>query len=359
MPVATPPPAAIETPAPSIPNYRQQLKKALPAHYFEGNLAALWWFPFHIAVIAAGWWVLANHFSFWTAPFVTIIIGHSFGCMGFLAHDVAHGGMVQNMVLRDLIAGFGFSPLWISPRLWRRWHNADHHTHTQVEGVDPDHLFTMEEYERNPILQFLYRLSPLARNLVIFSSFTYRMTQQQLRMVVVYLRSDKPGAWEKIVIVSQLLAGLVGWVALSSFFGTQVLIWGYLMPLLVTNAMVIAYIATNHFLNPLGDERDVLATSLSVTLPRSLRWLDPFHHYFGAHVAHHLFPRANPKYCRAIEDKAAEMFPDRYHCMPLFTALKTLWDTPWVYEGQTTLIDPVRQERVGTLGHGLDPNKRK
>ena len=338
-----------------IPNYRNQIRRALPAEFFKPDYSNFIWLPIHALIIGAGLWLLKDHFSFWTAPLIALVIGHSFGCLGFWAHDVCHGGTVKNLFLRDLLAGIGFSPFFISPRLWRRWHNADHHTHTQVEGVDPDHLFTMEEYEKSPILQWMYRLSPLVRNLVIFSSFAYRMEQQQIRMVLVYtFKSKKVGTFEKVVIWSQLLTQLGLWVGVTAMMGSQVLIWGYLVPLLVANTIVISYIATNHFLNPLGDEHDILATSLTVTLPKALQWLDPVHSHFGAHVAHHLFPQAAARRTRQIETKAQELFPDRYHAMPLFTALRMLWRTPWVYENKTTFIDPVRDLHIPTLGHGME-----
>lgn len=338
---------------PSIPNYRRELKKALPASVFAPDFRNLWWFAIHGAIIATGFYVLANHFSIWTAPLIAIAIGHTFGCMGFLAHDICHGGSIKRLWVRDLLSGISFSPFWIGPYLWRRWHNADHHNNTNVEGVDPDHLFTIEEYKHNPVLRFLYRISPLARNVVIFSSFTYRMSQQMLRMAITYLRSPKSTTKDRITIIWQLLLPMAFWIGLTWSLGPQVLLWGYLLPLLVANSLVISYIATNHFLNPLADERDVLATSLTVTLPRGLAWLEPWHLGFGAHVAHHLFPQASARHGRIIEAKVAEMYPDRYHTMPITRALRLLWNTPWIYENRTTLIDPHREARSGTLGHGL------
>lgn len=340
-------------PASTIPNYRRQLRDALPEYIFKPDLSNLLWFLVYFAVIAVSLYFLTAHFSWWTAPIFAIAIGHTFACMGFLAHDICHGGTVKRLLVRDILAGIGFSPLWIGPKLWRRWHNAEHHSHTQVEGVDPDHLFTMEDYKNNPILKMLYRLSPLARNLIIFSSFTYRMTQQSIRMLVTYLIDRKTPARDKAVMLFQVFLPMAFWIGMTTALGSQVLIWGYLIPLLVANSVAISYIATNHFLNPLADENDVLATSLTVTLPKGLRWLDPWHQYFGAHVAHHLFPQVTSKHCRTIEAKAAEMFPGRYHSMSIFRALYLLWKTPWIYEDNTTFVDPPRQERHGTLGHGL------
>lgn len=337
-----------------IPNYRQLIRRALPDRVFQPDFSCLWWFPVHLGIFAAGIYVLVAHFNPWIAPIVALVMGHSMACMGFLAHDIAHGGTVKRLFWRDTLAMIGFSSLFISPLLWRKWHNSDHHNNTQIKGVDPDHLFTIEDYKHNPILKFLYKIHPIARNVIIFGSFTFRMTQQQLRMLITYLMDRETRPSEKVNMVLQELVMVGAWVAVTLPFGMHVLAWGYLVPLMVCNTIAISYIATNHFLNPLADERDVLATSLTVTLPKGLRWLDSWHQHFGAHVAHHLFPTVSGRFTRQIEDKAAELFPDRYHSMSIFTALKMLWNTPWVYEDHTTLIDPVRDQRSKTLGHGME-----
>ena len=337
----------------TIPNYRNQVKKELPAEYLKPDSLNLLWFPVHAVIIGASYWVLATHFSWWVAPILALIIGHSFACLGFVAHDIGHGASIRNPILREFLTSLGFSAFGIGPYLWKRWHNSEHHNNTQVEGIDPDHLFTMEDYEKNPVLRGLYRMSPLARNIVIFSSFSYRMTQQTLRMMLTYLRSPKSTNWNRFVLIVQFVIPVACWITLSSLLGSQVFWWGYFIPLLVGNTIAISYIATNHFLNPLADERDVLATSLSVTLPWPLAWLDSWHSHFGAHVGHHLFPQAPARYGRKIEEKVAELYPDRYHVMPMTAALSLLWKTPWIYEDKQTLIDPHRQLRFKTLGHGL------
>ncbi len=341
------------SPTNEIPNYRQQVRRALPDHLFKPDLSLLWWFPVHIAVIGGCYGLLATQFTWWLAPICALAIGHSFGCMGFIAHDIAHGASVRNPHLRDWLAGIGFSPFAIGPLLWRKWHNAEHHNNTNIEGEDPDHLFTIENYHKSPVLRLLYRISPLLRNLIIFGSFTFRMDQQMGLMLIAQWRKCRPR--DRAIMLAQVIAPLAFWCALTLSLGTQVFWWGYVVPLMVGNAMVISYIVTNHFLNPLADERDVLATSLTVTLPKGLGWLDAWHNHFGAHVAHHLFPNAPAKSGRIIEAKVQELFPDRYHSMTITRALYLLWKTPWVYEDHDTLIDPQRQVRSKTLGKGLKP----
>ena len=337
-----------------IPRYRKILKDAIPEHLLKPDNRHLWWLVFHLGVVGIGLWLLTSHFSWWAAPFLSLIIGHSFGSMGFVAHEVCHGGAIRNRKLRHFLACVAFSPFGIGAHLWSRWHNAEHHGHTQHPDLDPDRLFRLDEYRNNFILKWLYKRSPLARNIVIFGFFSLMMTQHNLYIIIRYMREKNTSATEKAVILWQFLAAKTFWIGLTALLGWHVFLFGYVFPLMVGNALVIGYISTNHFLNPLADESDVLATSLSVTLPKWLGWLDVAHCHFGAHVAHHLFPQAPSRHAREIERKIAELWPDRYHVMPFGAALKLLWQTPWIYDDEgINLFDPSVAKSTPTLGNGL------
>lgn len=344
----------IQTPTPALPRYRQILKSEVPAHYLKPDNYHLLWFIPHIAIITGCFWVMDAYFRWWLAPILGLIVGHSFGCLGFVAHEICHGGAIKNRKLRHLLAGIAFSPFGIGPHLWSRWHNAEHHGHTQHPDLDPDRLFMVDEYRENVVLKWLYKRSPLARNLVIFGFFSLMMTQHNITVMLRYLKDPKVSGKERAVIVFQFVAPKAFWIGLTLMLGWQVLLMGYVLPLLVGNALVISYIATNHFLNPLADESDVLATSLSVTLPKWLGWLDAMHCRFGAHVSHHLFPHAPARHGRKIEKHIQRLWPERFHVMPFGKALKLLWNTPWVYaEDGIDLIDPRKNVRTPTLGNGL------
>lgn len=338
----------------AVPRYRQILKRELPSDLLKpDNLHLLWFIP-HFLIIGLSYWALSAHFSWWLAPILGLLVGHTFAGMAFIAHETCHGGAIKNRKLRHFLTGVAFSPFGIGAHLWSRWHNAEHHGHTQHPDLDPDRLFMIDEYKEHKLLKWLYRRSPLARNLVIFGFFSLMMTQHNITIMLRFLRDPEATRKERAVILFQFIAPKIFWIGLTLFFGWQVLLMGYVLPLLVANAIVISYISTNHFLNPLADESDVLGTSLSVTLPKWLGWLDAMHGNFGAHVAHHLFPQAPSRNARRIEAFIAELWPDRYHVMPFSKALKLLWQTPWVYdEDGIQLIDPGRDLRSPTLGNGL------
>jgi fatty acid desaturase len=345
--------------SPEIPRYRQILRRELPDHLFRPDNRNLLWFLPHGAIIAASFWLLTAHFNWWVAPLLALVVGHSFACLAFLAHETCHGGGIKSKRLRQFLTWVAFSSLGIGPTLWSRWHNGEHHGNTQHKELDPDRLFTLDEYKNNPVLKWLYRMSPLARNLVIFGFFSLMMTQHNFTILVTYVRDPKTDPRQRFAMIAEFVLAKAFWIGLTLALGWQVFLFGYLVPLLVANAIVISYIATNHFLNPLADHGDVLASSLSVTLPRWLGWLDVLHLHFGAHVAHHLFPQAPTRHARYFEEEIAARWPDRYHVMPFHKALKLLWDTPWVYtnDGQD-LINPPMEEILPTLGRGLKPGGR-
>src|SRR5687767_14822234 len=135
-----------EPPTEKIPSYRREVKANVPDHWLRPDYGNLLWFIPNFVLIGVSLWLLTSYFSYWTAPFLAIIIGHSMAAMGFLSHDITHGGSIKNPYLRDFLGGVGFAAFGIGPHLWRKWHNADHHNNTQVEGIDPDHLFTIEAY---------------------------------------------------------------------------------------------------------------------------------------------------------------------------------------------------------------------
>lgn len=342
------------TPNSQIPPYRKILKEIVPAEYLKPDNTHLWWLIPHFAIIFGSFALLALFPVWWLFATLPLVIGHSFGCLGFIAHEICHGGAMANKKLRHLLAGIAFSPFGIGPFLWSKWHNAEHHGHTQHADIDPDRLFLLEEYQNKPVLKWLYQRSKTARNLAIFGFYTLMMTEQNFTAMTRYLGNPEVSKKDKTTILIEFILPNVFWIGLSLMLGWQVLVFGFIVPMLIANFMVISYISTNHFLNPLVDESDVLASSLSVTLPKWLGWLDVLHSHFGAHVSHHLFPQAPSRHSRKVERIIAEQWPHLFHEMPITRALKLLWDTPWIYdETGKALIDPHKQELIPTLGNGL------
>jgi hypothetical protein len=86
---------------------------------------------------------------------------------------------------------------------------------------------------------------------------------------------------------------LAGWIAVLALIGPHAFVFVYVVPLLVANATIMSYIATNHFPNPLGSGRYPLPATTTVAVPRLC---DRLHSFFSFHTEHNLFPSLNPTY---------------------------------------------------------------
>ncbi|OEH93363.1 fatty acid desaturase family protein [Bacillus solimangrovi] len=332
--------------------YAARIAPYLPKKAFQPVPERLWAGLAHLLVALAG--ILAIgliELSVWVNLVISIVLGCTFASLGFLGHEILHGTVVRKAWLRDLLGGIAFFPLSTGARLWRKWHNVEHHQHTQHEEKDPDSWLSIEELANNRFLTWIYRLPFGIRAFVSFLSLTFTFTIHSLRMFKLYLKDFS--SEKKPIVWFQLLLPWATWLGMFVLLGPVKWMFAFLLPLLIGNFIVMAYISTNHRLNPLVDVNDPLANSLTVTVPK---WVDVLHFNFSYHTEHHLFPGMNPKYYPLVKEKVMEMWPDRYHQMSLSMAMNALWKTPRIYYKQNDLIDPNEQRLYGSLGNGLDPN---
>jgi fatty acid desaturase len=141
-------------------------------------------------------------------------------------------------------------------------------------------------------------------------------------------------------------AMLAVWLGLAVAIGVVPFVFAYVIPLLVANACVMAFIVTNHSLSPRVELDDPLVSSLSVTTPRVIDWLTLG---FGFHVEHHLFPAMSTRHAREVRAALVARWPGRYQSMSLTTALWRLHRTARVYKHDTMLFDPKTAREYPTL----------
>lgn len=330
--------------------YSSRIAPHLPKEAFRAVPERLWGGLAYLSVAAAGITAIGMmDLAPWGNLLLAFVIGQAFAGLGFLAHEILHGSVVKTAWLRDLLGCIAFAQFCLGARLWRKWHNMEHHAHTQDhDETDPDAWATMEEMYRRPAMRWAYRLPAWVRATVNFASFSIFFSLHSLLMFRRYIGDfkvkDRPVVW------LQLLLPAAFWLALLVVMGPVRWLYAYVIPLLIANFLVICYISTNHQLNPLVPINDPLANSLTVTVPR---WMDVLHYNFSYHTEHHLFPGMNPKYAPLVKACAKRFWPDRYHEMPFGQALLTLWRTPRVYYQDTELVDPRESLVYGTLGHRL------
>lgn len=341
---------------PTVPSshrqYAQELRRRLPARYFQPVPHRVLWIIPYVAIAALGTWLIAAlSLPWWANALIGLAIGTAYGSLGFLAHEILHGAVVGKGLLRDVLGGLCLLPHAIAPLLWRQWHNVGHHAHTQIRGQDPDAYSTLEDYHQRRALQILHRLVPV-RSLRFFALLTVWLNVHAAT-VLAHSLPTMPRR-QRARVVAETVLPLAFWVGMGVWLGWVPFLFFYALPLLVSNFIVMSYIATNHLLNPLLEEDDPLAGSLTVSVPKIL---DVIHSNFSHHTEHHVFPAMSAKYAPQAKRVLKELWPDRYHEMPLWKALVLLWRTPRLYLDNIRLVDPRTGRRYGVLGYGLDPNR--
>lgn len=333
--------------------YTQKLSPKLPPEAFKPVPQRLWAGLIFLGLVIGSITTIGLfHLNLLAMAGVSVVIGLSFAGLGFLGHEILHGTVVKRAWLRDALGAIAFAQFNLGPKLWRKWHNMEHHAHTQDEHTDPDAMGTMEEFFQRPGLQFFYRFPQWVRSAITFGSFLGFFSVFSALMLKRYYKDFKPA--ERKVVLAQYFMPAAVWLALLPVLGPVKWFFAYLLPLALANFLVICYISTNHQLSPLVDVNDPLANSLTVLVPR---WMDVINLNFSHHVEHHLLPGVNPKWGPLIRRHIKEMWPERYQEMPFGKALLTLWRTPRIYMDHTQLVDPMRGLKYGSLGNGLNPDR--
>ena len=331
-----------------ISSYAHELRPDLSAQAFAPAHSRLLWLPAHAAVIASATIAIASgRVASLVVVSLSIAIGLSFASLTFLAHETLHGSVVRGRRLRHVIGELCFLPLCISPRLWVVWHNHVHHGHTGHAGEDPDAYPTLEDYSRRLHVRVATDHFSMGRGhrggaLTLLLGFTI----QSAEMLVGWRRLGMSAKDFRLALLESSLAIAV-WTTLAAKIGLVPFFFAFGIPLVIANAIVMAFILTNHSLSPLTDVNDPLVNSLSVTAPRWVEWVTLG---FGFHVEHHLFPAMSSRRAPEVRDLLVARWPDRYQSMPIGRALLTIARTGRVYKDAATLLDPRSGHEWPALG---------
>lgn len=333
----------------SLNQYAKELRADLPGEVFLRNPARLLWLPFHLAVIftAAGGLLLLD-LSLAARIGLSLIIGHSYGVLGFLGHEILHGSIVKGNRLQNWVGGLCLVPYLLGPVHWRTWHNKFHHCHTTATE-DPDSFGNVRLHRAHPILREILKFAPGSGYLRSYLFLSFWLSTQALW--VLFAHSKQFNYWppERRRRQLQLFVGLVGfWLAVLVAAGPWQFLFLYILPMAVANTLQMAYISTNHLLSDETEHvNDPLANSLSVRVPWWMNWL---HLNFSYHVEHHIFPAMSPRYAPRVQSAIQDRYGGRYRILPLWKALATLYRTPRVHLDRSELVDMRTGDVYSTLG---------
>jgi len=334
-------------------SYVGTLRQALPPEVFEPARSRVALIPIHLAIIVAAIVAIALAWVPWfVVPLLSLVIGLSFASLTFVGHEAVHGGVVRGRTARHVIGWICFLPFTLSPRLWDAWHDRVHHSRANVDE-DPDVYPMLDEYRASRRIRFFVNAFALGGRrwrggLSLLLGFTVQSGNQLLGAK--RRRLIAPRAWRWVV--AETAAGIAVWAVVAALVGFLPFVFAYVLPLLVANVIVMAFILTNHSLSPRVEINDPLVSGLSVTAPRWIEWLTL---HFGYHVEHHLFPAMSSRHAPTVRRLVRQHWPARYQSMPLLTALSQLHRTARVYKDAVTLIDPLTGREYPTLMPATTP----
>jgi len=334
--------------------YAKELRDDLPAESFQRNPARLWWLPAHLALVGgAACTLLTTDIHWGLRLLLSVVIGHSYGCLMYLAHEILHGSVVKSSQLQNWISGVCMLPYCIGPAHWKAWHNRAHHGHTTQSGVDPDSFGNVTMFMCNRVARFMLKFAPGSGYLRswLFLGFWFSFHA----VTTLLIHSQQYNYWSVARRRRQiaLFLGMVAfWASVATAVGAYQFLFLYVVPMIIANVLQMSYIATNHLIcDETQDVNDPLANSLSVSVPRWVSWL---HLNFGYHVEHHIFPYMNPRHAPRVRSAIESRYGGRYHTLPILKALRLLYATPPVHLSQKELVDLDTGAVFSTLGDDGD-----
>lgn len=316
---------------------KRRIREDLPREIFRRRpLQALWALPLLAAIVGGSSALIRLTPPWWLALPAALALGNCYAALLLLAHDSAHGATVRSRRLQDALLYLALAIFWISPTLWRHWHNAAHHGHTNdLEDRDPDSAGLLDPEETAGWAHRLRHVAPGAGHLFGFVSMLAGFTIQGQNVLWWHGRVGRDFArmsWPRAAVES--LGLLLLWLGVAALAGWPGALWVVGVPTVAANFVVMSYIVTNHFVRHLSDANDALDTSMSVRTPA---WLDRLHFHFSHHVEHHLFPSMSSSRYPLVRRWLQENAGDRYLAPAHWRALRAVFRTPRFYSDPHTL----------------------
>lgn len=321
------------------PTLRAALRRELGAEIFEpqpirGVIALVE----AALVVAAGVFLVWAHPPAWVALPISLGMGQLLTAMGLSAHEAMHGAVFRTRWLRQLLAWVGFAPLLVTPGMWVAWHVQAHHGHTNRVKLDPDALFELEAYSRSWLARARARMT-LGAEAPWLSALSQSVLFSVQGQLFLWFQCDEPGLRDKVTLdrtrERALTVGLaIGWLTLGWVLGWPDALWVLVIPMATQNLTLMAYISTQHWLQPQVTEDDPIRSTVSVIVPR---WMDWLHFGFSNHQEHHLFPRMSHRFAPLVRATAERLSPGTLTRLPWWRVLREVHRTPVLYRDPTTL----------------------
>jgi fatty acid desaturase len=320
---------------------RMALRRALPEGAMEPEplrgVIALAVVPLYVALMVP---IVTDTLPWWADLALAVVIGQLVTHVGLAAHETLHRSTFRSKFWMELHGWVGFAWYLFGPGLWHAWHVLSHHGHTQEGAADPDLLVTTGRLRDSRLAAFVHAVTPGSGHPISWISLSFLFTLQGQLYLWFYIdqpefsriRMDRTR--ERLTTVALLFA----WTALAVWMGPWPALCCIAIPMATSNATLMMYIATNHWLRPVTPaHNNPFLNTTSVTVPA---WVDALHVQFSYHQEHHIFPAMSLKHGPALRRALTELAPDAVCAWPLGAVLRQLYLTPSVYLDDHTLGEP-------------------
>lgn len=309
-------------------------RRDVPAMYFK-TLVILSWFAasYALLVFAAATW--------WQAALLVVSLGLAMSAIGFnIQHDGGHGAYSSRKWVNDLMA-MGLDLLGGSSYLWKRTHNQQHHSYTNITGHDDD-----------IDLGFLGRLSPhqprywfhRVQHLYLWFFYGFLPFKWQLHDDIGFMITKKidghayprPKGKDLVVFVGGKLVFLSWAIILPLFFHSWYLVVGTWFAVSFVQGVVISVVfQLAHCVEdadfPMPDEIDnrienewaIHQVQTTVDFARTSRLVNWYTGGLNYQIEHHVFPQIchlhYPALSKIVEETSNE-FGVKYTAHQTFSA---------------------------------------
>ncbi len=283
--------------------------------------------------------------SIWVSLAVCTLMGFIMAGVGFnVLHDGAHGSYSQYKVVNEMMA-YTLNLLGGSSFIWKQKHNINHHSYTNIEGMDDD--IDIKPFIRVSTAQKKYWYHRFQH---IYGLLLYGLTY----LFWIYYNDFKKYFLQKVTPDVNLpkmsfMEHLVFWVTKLGYIGVFVVLpsvmvgfWstliGYGVAVFVTGVVIAVVFQLAHvhgeaeFFAPTGDTtiienewaiHQVKTTSNFATKNKIISWFSGGLNY---QIEHHLLPRIShihyPQISKIVRETCRE-FNIKYSEFPtLFSAIK-------------------------------------
>lgn len=315
-------------------DYARALRPLLPAAAFRPSPKKLWRIAVHLTVMIGGLLAVRASPTPWLYPLATVVIGHSSACVAFLTHDLGHGSILRTPRRKRLLETVLWALNMVPATFWLRVHMQAHHGAINTLD-DPDRKALPEECTpaTHRYVQVVMPSASTWRRLpTVFISFptyvaryaAYAFVRAGVHVPTTVARPRyRNGDRRRLTLELALIVAIQ--VAIFHAVGGDWLRYVFVGPLAigVASSVVMAYIFTNHMLNPHLEIPDPLIGTTSVVVPS---FLDRLHAHFSFHTEHHVFPGLDSDYYPQVAALLQARWPERYHQLPMAEAWRRLWE---------------------------------